>query len=73
MTNGTNSNGWLLGIGGAIAGTVVGSLILRGLGLQVLSAKLDALIKAHEELTDRVSRVEGVLLGQDRRSRGRPE
>jgi hypothetical protein len=56
------SSGWLIGVGGAIAGTVVGSLILKGLGLSVLGARLDALEKAHSDVAFRLARIEDILL-----------
>lgn len=68
---------WLWGIGGSIAGTVVGGLVLRGLGLGVLDARLKGLESRADEIVQRLDRLEGPLIqkgynGPDRRSDTRP-
>lgn len=67
---------WLWGIGGSVAGTVVGGLVLRGLGLGVLNATLQGMQKRLDEVVDRLDRLEAPLIqrgysGPDRRSAGR--
>jgi len=60
MANG--NSGWLIGVGGAIAGTVVGSLILKGMGLSVLTARLNALEDSQKDIAFRLARIEDILL-----------
>jgi hypothetical protein len=60
VANGSGS--WLVGVGGAIAGTVLGGLILRGLGLAVLQERMKALEEGQDDLRARLARVETILL-----------
>lgn len=72
----------LWGIGGTILGSVVGGLVLRGLGLGVLDARLKSLetsfASAHKEILQRLDRLEAPLIsrgydGEDRRGTPRAQ
>ena len=67
---------WLWGIGGSIAGTVLGGLVLRGLGLGAIDARLKSVERGNEEIIARLDRLEKPLIergysGPDRRSLSR--
>lgn len=69
---------WLWGIGGSIAGTVVGGLVLRGLGLGAIDARLKGVEGGIAEIHDRLDRLETPLIqrgynGPDRRRGARAE
>ena len=57
-----NGNGWLWGIAGTVGGTVIGGLVLRGLGLGAVDARLRQLERVaeerHQEIIRRLERLE---------------
>lgn len=60
MANGGSS--WLWAAGGTIAGTVLGGLILRGLGLGAIDARLKAVEERLTDIADRLERLESLAM-----------
>ena len=57
-----NGNGWLIGLGGAIGGTVLGGLILRGFLTIAVAERLKNLEQGQEDIRLRILRLEALSL-----------
>ena len=57
-----NGNGWLIGLGGAIAGSVLGGLVLRGFLTVAVAERLKNLEQGQQDIRERIVRLESLLL-----------